>query len=65
MRDEPIVILIAKGGIGELIELYLDGKIPYAGPNSLYSKVQALGYNCSGLYEMVRSAEWQREHPNQ
>lgn len=52
------VVLQPRAGVADLIEQYLDGKIPYAGTSdSLYARIRALGYNCNSLYEMVIAAE--------
>ncbi len=39
--------------IESLIDQCARGALPFSGPNSLHSKVYAMGYNCNSLYEMV------------
>lgn len=43
--------------IGELVEQCARGELPFSGPDSLYSKVHAMGYRCTSLYEMVMACE--------
>lgn len=44
--------------IADLITQCAEGKLPFSGPDSLYSKVRAMGYSCNSLYEMVRAEEY-------
>jgi hypothetical protein len=54
----PEVVLKARTpAIAELVEQCARGQLPFDGPDSLYSKVHAMGYKCTSLYEMVRAAE--------
>ena len=60
MADDVTVVYVTKSPVAELIERYLDGEFPFSGENSLYSKVYALGYSCTSLYEMVVAAKQER-----
>jgi hypothetical protein len=51
------VVLQARTGVGELVEACARGDLPFSGPDSLCSKVAAMGYKTTSLYEMVRAAE--------
>jgi hypothetical protein len=51
------VVLQARAGVGELVEACARGELPFSGPDSLCSKVAAMGYKTTSLYEMVRAAE--------
>jgi len=51
------VILQARAGVGELVEACARGELPFSGPDSLCSKVSAMGYKTTSLYEMVLAAE--------
>ena len=51
------IVMQPRTGIGELIDACVRGELPFDGPNSLYSKVRAMGYNGNSLYEMVRARE--------
>lgn len=54
------IVLVARNAtIEELIDQCARGSLPFSGPNSLYSKVHAMGYNCNSLYEMVIAKETQ------
>jgi hypothetical protein len=58
----PEVVLQARTEtIAQLVQDCADGKLPFSGPGSLYSKVRAMGYNGNSLYEMVRAAEQSRK----
>lgn len=60
MTREPEVVLQARTpAIAELVQQCADGKLPFSGPDSLYSKVHAMGFNCTSLYEMVMAAKVQ------
>lgn len=48
--------------IAELVEACADGAIPFSGPDSLCSKVAAMGYKTTSLYEMVVAVERDRLH---
>ncbi len=43
--------------IAELVEQCARGELPFSGHDSLCSRVSAMGYNTTCLYEMVRQAE--------
>ncbi len=43
--------------VAELVQACADGKLPFSGPDSLKSKIAAMGYSTTSLYEMVRAAE--------
>ena len=51
------VVLQARAGVGELVEACARGELPFSGPDSLCSKVAAMGYKTTSLYEMVRAVE--------
>jgi len=52
------VILAARNDtIAQLVQDCADGKLPFSGPNSLYTKVRQMGYSGNSLYEMVCAAE--------
>lgn len=54
------LILVARNQtIGELVQQCADGQLVFSGPESLCSKVAAMGYKTTSLYEMVRAAEKQ------
>lgn len=46
--------------IAELVEACADGALPFSGPDSLCSRVAAMGYKTTSLYEMVRGVEQHR-----
>lgn len=51
------VVLQARAGVGDLVEACARGELPFSGPDSLCSKVAAMGYRTTSLYEMVRAVE--------
>lgn len=58
MADYPQVVLQARNAtIAELIEQCARGELPFSGPDSLHSKIAAMGYRTTSLYEMVCAAE--------
>lgn len=58
MPDEPKLILQARTpAIAELVMQCAKGELAFAGPDSLWEKVTAMGYNGNSLYYMVRAAE--------
>lgn len=61
--SEIEIVLQARAGVGELVEACARGELPFDGPNSLCSKVHAMGFKCTSLYEMVRAAEYQLSSP--
>lgn len=51
---EPTVILKPKTPeVGALIKLCDEGKLPFSGPDSLCSKIAAMGYKTTSCFEMV------------
>lgn len=58
MNATPEVVLVARNqSIAELIEMCARKELPFSGPDSLCSRVHAMGYSTTSLYEMVRAAE--------
>jgi len=58
MNDVPPVVLVARNAtIADLVQQCAEGKLPFSGPDSLHSKVHAMGYKTTSLYEMVIAAE--------
>ena len=54
----PTVVMVARNDtIADLVRQCAEGKLPFSGPDSLYSKVRAMGFNGNGLYEAVISEE--------
>lgn len=54
MNAEPQVVLVARNQtISDLVEACARGELRFSGPDSLYSKVVAMGYSGNSLYEMV------------
>lgn len=52
------VILQARNQtIADLIDQCARGTLPFSGPNSLWTKIVAMGYNGNSLYEMVIARE--------
>jgi hypothetical protein len=49
--SSPEVVMVARHGVGELIDQYAEGKLTYT---ELYVAVGNLGYSTVSLYEMVR-----------
>lgn len=59
---EPVFVLKARTPeIEQLVQDCADGKLPFDGPDSLYSKVAAMGFKCTSLYEMVCAVEAQNQ----
>lgn len=56
-----VVLQARTASIAELIDLCARGQLKFSGPDSLYSKVHAMGYSCTSLYEMVIAREAQLE----
>jgi hypothetical protein len=53
----PAVVLVARTPtVADLVEQCARGDLPFSGPDSLYSKVHAMGYACTSLYEAVMAA---------
>lgn len=58
MSDRPQVVLVARNQtIADLIDQCARGQLPFSGPDSLFSKVRAMGYSGNSLFEMVCAAE--------
>lgn len=56
----PEVVIVARNEtIADLVMQCAKGELPFSGPDSLYSKVIAMGYNGNSLYEMVVATEYQ------
>ena len=54
----PVLVLQARTpGIAELVEQCARGVLPFSGPDSLYTKVAAMGFNTNSLYYAVRAAK--------
>lgn len=52
------VVLVPKNqSIADLIDSCAKGELAFSGPDSLWSKVHAMGYKCTSLYEMVIARE--------
>lgn len=52
--NAPQVVLQARSQtVADLIDECARGTLPFSGPDSLYSKVVAMGYSGNSLYEMV------------
>lgn len=63
MSDDIKIVMVAREGVGELVEACARGEIPFDGPDSLYSKVHAMGFKCTSLYEAVIAAEANLKRP--
>ena len=50
--------------IADLVAECAEGKLPFSGPNSLWSKIVAMGYKPTHLYEMVRAYEEEMKNGN-
>jgi len=57
MSDPQVVLHPRNEEIGYLINECIEGRLKFSGPDSLYSKIHAMGYNCNSLYEMVLAAK--------
>jgi len=54
----PQVVMQARTQtIADLIDACAKGELLFSGPDSLCSKVHAMGYKCTSLYEMVVARE--------
>lgn len=51
------IVMQPRAGVGELVEACARGELPFSGPDSLCSKIHAMGFKTTGLYEMVRAHE--------
>lgn len=51
------IVMQPRLSVGELIEACARGELPFGGPDSLYSKVHAMGFKCTSLYESVVAVE--------
>ena len=61
MSDIEVVLTARDPSIQELVDSCARGDLPFSGPDSLCSKVAAMGYNTNSLYFAVRAAEEQRD----
>ena len=52
-----VVLQARNQTIADLVQQCADGKLPFSGPDSLCSKVSAMGSKTTSLYEMVLAAE--------
>ena len=52
-----VVLIPRNETIAQLVQDCADGKLPFSGPDSLWSKTREMGYTTTSLYEMVRAAE--------
>lgn len=57
MSHPHIVLQARTQTIADLVDACAKGELPFSGPDSLYSKVHAMGYKCTSLYEMVYARE--------
>ena len=58
MPDVPEIVMVARNqSIDDLIRECAEGRLPFSGPDSLWSKIHAMGYSCNYLHEMVCMAE--------
>ena len=58
MSDDLSVVMVARNDtIADLVRQCAEGKLPFSGPDSLYSKVRAMGFNGNSLYEAVVAEE--------
>lgn len=65
MSKVEVQLVARNATIGELVQACADGKLPFSGPDSLWSKVSAMGYNCGSLYYMVQAAaDAMKEEPD-
>jgi hypothetical protein len=55
---EPQIVMVARSQtIADLVHECARGDLPFSGPDSLCSKVAAMGYRTTSLYEMVLCAK--------
>ena len=55
---DPRLVLVARSETAEsLVVDCVEGRLPFSGPNSLYSKFSAMGWSTKSLYETVRAYE--------
>jgi len=57
MPSDIEIVMIPRAGVGELVEACARGELPFSGPDSLHSRIHAMGYKTTGLYEAVIAAE--------
>ena len=55
-----VVLIPRNETIAQLVQDCADGKLPFSGPDSLWSKTREMGYTTTSLYKMVRAAEARR-----
>lgn len=54
MTSKVEVVMVARDEtIADLVRQCAAGTLPFSGPDSLYSKIRAMGFNGNSLYEMV------------
>lgn len=57
-KHTPEVVLVARNqSIADMIEACARKELPFSGPDSLCSRVHAMGYSTLSLYEMVHATE--------
>jgi hypothetical protein len=56
--SEPEVVLVARSqSVADLVEQCARGELPFSGPDSLHSKVSAMGFSTTSLYPAVLAAQ--------
>lgn len=54
----PVFVMTPRDDtIAQLVDDCARGRLPFDGPNSLCSKIWAMDYKCTSLYEMVIARE--------
>jgi hypothetical protein len=54
----PEVVLVARSqSVADLVEQCARGELPFSGPDSLHSKVAAMGFSTTSLYPAVLAAQ--------
>jgi hypothetical protein len=61
MTEVQIVLQPRNETIAELIAKNVAGELPFDGPDSLCSKVAAMGFKTTSLFEMVMAAKAERK----
>jgi len=62
MNEIEVVMEARTDEIGRLVRECAEGRLPFSGPDSLYSKIHAMGYSCNSLYEMVMAAKTETDN---
>lgn len=58
MSDYPEIVLVARSpDAADLVQQYADGKIPFAGPGSIWEEFNRRGWSTLSLYEVCRSVK--------